>query len=173
LAIWLKNGDPAPGGGVFQGPWSVALNDRGELAFLARVALPKGKLAGGWFFGVPGRWQKLLGWDDVVEKGKVIDLTPSRGATRPFDESRRLLASARVQRPDGTQSVQTLLSEPGRTRVLVREDQESPWGGLYGEVNPSSLRGCFGVVGVGQPDSSYPSAQMGFQLRRCGGRTGR
>src|SRR5262249_14382237 len=101
MELCAKPGDPAPG---FGDPYGVfgdpALNNRGEIPFLATLIPASGPIGAAWFRGLPGDLHKVITFHEPLAGGEIYEIAFSRNPFRPLDDCGNLALWIRVQYPD-------------------------------------------------------------------------
>lgn len=124
LIRWIVNQtDSVPGGGKYVDFQAPLLNEQGELAFYANVAMPDGFDAQGWFFGRPNAIVRAVSLTDVLGDGaRVLGLAASRGPMSPLDDAGNLAVWADVMLPDGSSEERILLhARTGDVTTVIRK----------------------------------------------------
>ncbi len=96
----VSPGDATPVGGTFFDFFAPLINNAGQIAFYADVALGGGQFTGGWFVGTTGNFRKALAFYDALDNGQNIGLAVSRNAINARDDCGNLTAWGNIQHPD-------------------------------------------------------------------------
>lgn len=132
----VATGDPAPGGGTFNYPSSVSLNDNNEVAFTSYIL--GGSVPNGWFVasGANIRVAAYSGMPLGTAYGDIGAIASTNsGETRSLDNCGNLVFHTEVFSFSNTRDT-IVLARPNGTVEVVAQAAQPPVGGLtYGFIN--------------------------------------